>query len=290
LKPLNGVTTKIQPAHGIDNRTPILGIEWDPNLIDLSEDELEQILWDGEPRIAIGGKGSFLPFPPNEGHAATITPYMLVPGEQKIVADHLYHAFSTAPKPGSRKKAEAPVADLSGEWDVHVEFVSGNADHSFTLRQTGNDIVGTHVGQAAIRELKGTMDGNKVLIRSSYLLHGARLDYIFEGTADSNQLHGNLSVGEYGSGRWSAKRREPKFPRGGRGHTGVVPVVESSSIDERWRGTPPAGHGPVPPTLSSQRRVQSEVEACSEAEAGDDLSTQGGGLSLAFDTRALPCR
>ncbi|HXE13644.1 MAG TPA: aminotransferase class V-fold PLP-dependent enzyme [Bryobacteraceae bacterium] len=216
LKPIDGITTKIQPAHGIDNRTPTLGVQWDPNLIDLTEDELEQILWDGEPRIAIGGKGSFLPFPPNESHAATITPYMLEPGEQKIVADHLYRAFSTAPKPGSRKKADSPAADLSGEWDVHVAFVSGNADHSFSIRQTGNDIAGTHVGQAAIRELKGTMDGNKVLIRSSYLLHGARLDYTFEGTGDKDQMQGNLSVGEYGFGRWSAKRRKAKFPRGGR--------------------------------------------------------------------------
>lgn len=216
LKPLSGVTTKIEPARGIDNRTPTLALQWDPNLIDLTEDELEQILWDGEPRIAICGKGSFLPFPPNEGHAATITPYMLVAGEQKIVAEHLYRALSAAPKPGSRKKGESPAADLSGEWDVHVEFVSGNADHSFILAQNGNDMIGTHVGQAAVRELKGTIDGNKVLIRSAYLLHGARLDYTFEGTADHSQMQGNLSVGEYGSGRWSAKRRAPQFPRGGR--------------------------------------------------------------------------
>jgi hypothetical protein len=72
------------------------------------------------------------------------------------------------------------------------------------------------MGQAAIRELKGTIGGNKVLIRSSYLLHGARLDYTFEGTADNDRLQGNLSVGEYGSGRWSAQRRAPQFPRGGR--------------------------------------------------------------------------
>lgn len=216
LKPLNGVTTKLEPARGIDNRTPTLGIQWDANLIDLTEDELEQILWNGEPRIAIGGAGSFLPFPPNEGHAVTITPYMLVSGEQKIVAEHLYRAFSTAPKPGGRKKAGSPIADLSGEWDVHVGFVSGNADHGFVIRQTGNDIVGTHFGQAAIRELKGTIEGNKVLIRSSYLLHGARLDYMFEGTVSNDELQGNLCVGEYGSGHWSAKRRKPQFPRGGR--------------------------------------------------------------------------
>jgi seryl-tRNA(Sec) selenium transferase len=74
LKPIEGLTAAIRPARGIDNRTPTLGLRWDRARIDLTEDELEQILWDGEPRIAIGGKGSFLPFPPDQnkyrrGHA-----------------------------------------------------------------------------------------------------------------------------------------------------------------------------------------------------------------------------
>src|SRR6185369_15368990 len=105
----------------------------------------------------------FLPFPPDESNLARIVPYQMSPGEEKIVAERLYQAFSNAPKAGARKKRAAPAANLSGPWDVHVEFVSGNADHSFSLEQNGNDLTGTHQGQAAIRDMKGTVDGANVV-------------------------------------------------------------------------------------------------------------------------------
>jgi L-seryl-tRNA(Ser) seleniumtransferase len=140
---------------------------------------------------------------------------MMMSGEEKIVAEHLYQAFSNAPKPGSRKKPEAAAANLSGQWDVHLEFVSGSADHNFTIEQNGNDLAGTHLGQAAMRELKGSLDGSNVVIRSSYTQHGARLNFTFTGTADGDRMQGPLLVGEYGSGHWTAKRHEHQFPRGG---------------------------------------------------------------------------
>jgi uncharacterized pyridoxal phosphate-dependent enzyme len=216
LKPIPGLTTQMRPARGVDNRTPTLGIQWDRSRIDITGDELEQILWDGEPRISIGGKGSFLPFPPDEGNRASVAPYQMSPGEEKIVAERLYQAFSSAPKPGARKKPAAAAANLSGRWDVHVEFVSGSADHSFSLDQNGNDLTGTHQGQAAIRDMKGTIDGASVVLRSSYTQHGARLNYTFRGTVDNGRMRGGLLVGEYGEGKWSAKRHEDRFPGGGR--------------------------------------------------------------------------
>ncbi len=216
LKPVEGLTTNIQPARGVDNRTPSLGITWDRGHIDLTEDELEQILWDGEPRIAIGGKGSFLPFPPDEKSRAAVTPYTMMPGEEKIVAERLYEAFSKAPRPGLRRKPAAPAANLSGEWGVHLEFISGNADHNFMLEQNGNDLTGTHEGQAAVRDLKGTLDGAHVVMRSSYTPHGARINFTFDGTVNNDRMQGTVLVGEYGEARWSANRHEHHFPRGGR--------------------------------------------------------------------------
>jgi seryl-tRNA(Sec) selenium transferase len=216
LKPIAGVTTEIRSARGVDNRTPILNVQWDRNRIELTEDEMEQILWDGDPRISIGGKGSFLPFPPDSSYRASITPYQMSPGEEKVVADRLYQALSTAPKPGSRKQPAAPAANLSGVWDVHLEFVSGAADHTLTIEQSGNDLTGTHQGQAAVRDLKGTLDGANVVMRSSYTQHGARLNYTFRGTVENGRMQGGLLVGEYGEGRWSARRHEPHFPGSGR--------------------------------------------------------------------------
>jgi hypothetical protein len=216
VKPIAGLTTQIRPARGVDNRTSSLALQWDRERIDLTGDELEQILWDGEPRICIGGKGSFLPFPPDESNRASIVPFQLSPGEEKIVAERLYQAFSNAPKAGARKKPAAPAANLSGRWDVHVEFVSGSADHSFSLEQNSNELTGTHQGQAAIRDMKGTLDGASVLLRSSYTQHGARLNYTFRGTVENGRMQGSLLVGEYGEGKWTARRHQGQFPSGGR--------------------------------------------------------------------------
>lgn len=204
LKPIAGITTAIVPARGVDNRTPTLAIDWDPGRIPLTEDRLEQILWDGDPRIAIGGKGSFLPFPPDQSHSAHIVPFMLQPGDEQIIAARLYQAFS---RPASAKPPQPPAADLSGSWDVHLEFLAGSADHSFTIQQSGAGLTGLHLGQAATRELKGTLDGSAVIIRTSYTLHGARLNFTFQGTAAGDRMEGAVSLGEYGNARWSAVRR-----------------------------------------------------------------------------------
>jgi hypothetical protein len=206
LKPIAGLTTSIQAPRGVDNRTPRLIIEWDRSRIDLTEEELEDVLWNGDPRVAINGKGSFLPFPPDEGNTATVIPYMMALGDEKIVAEQLYRALSKAPKPGSRKKAAPAAFDLSGRWDVHVEFVLGSTDHIFAIEQSGNDLKGMHQGLAASRELRGALDGSDILMRSAYADHGARLNYTFRGTVQANWMEGSLLVGELGTGRWTARR------------------------------------------------------------------------------------
>ena len=60
------------------------------------------------------------------------------------------------------------------------------------------------------------IDGSEIVVRSSYTQHGARLNYTFRGMAQAKQMEGSLLVGEYGTGRWSAKRHEHQFPQGGR--------------------------------------------------------------------------
>lgn len=163
VKPIQGITTEILPARGINNRSPRLIIRWDPAAIDMTEDELEQKLFHGDPRVAVGGAGSFLPFPPDAGNSVSIMPYQMMPGEAKIVADRLYEELSRAPKPGWRKKLAEPVANLTGQWDVRLTYVYGAGDCRLVLEQKGNEIGGIHYGMAADREVTGAMDGGNVL-------------------------------------------------------------------------------------------------------------------------------
>lgn len=209
LEQIPGVTTDIAQtqAQGFStpNRTPSLRVAWDTGRIPLNGDDVENLLWDGTPRIAVGGAGSFLPFPPNFKPTIQIVPTSLEAGEERLIADRVFSVLSNPPPKPPR--TEAPAFDVNGQWEVDLKFVSGNATQSFALEQKGSDLVGTHYGSFARRDLNGTLHGRDILIRSSYTEQGVRLNFTFTGTVHGDTMKGHVRLGEYGSAEWEAKRR-----------------------------------------------------------------------------------
>jgi L-seryl-tRNA(Ser) seleniumtransferase len=210
LSAIDGVTTSmIQPA-GLSNRTPSLRVWWQRQRFGVSGDELARTLLDTDPRIALfpaSGAGD----PSLTG--VSITPYMLSPGEEEIVADRLHVLLSgRSPRDGTAPVA-APVGDLTGQWDVRIEFAASVSTHVFHLRQQGREIDGAHQGDFVSRNLSGTLDGDVVRIRSTYgEQHGDALSFSFSGRVapgSKDEIAGTLDMGEYLSARWTAKRRLP---------------------------------------------------------------------------------
>jgi hypothetical protein len=177
--------------------------------IPLNGFDVENLLWDGEPRIAIGGAGSFLPFPPPTEPEIRITPYQLEAGEEKVIADAV-HAILSRP-PAVPRPTESPAFDVTGQWDVEIKYVASTARHTFSLEQKESELLGTHYGTFADRNLSGTLHGRKLLARSSYTQQGVRLNFTFTGTVTDDAMEGSVSVGEYGNGEWKAQRRS--YPR-----------------------------------------------------------------------------
>jgi uncharacterized pyridoxal phosphate-dependent enzyme len=205
LKTIPGVTTDIRQPQGRSNRTPTLRVQWDAQRIPLTGYDVENLLWDGEPRIAVSGAGSFLPFPPNFEPNISIVPYQLEAGEERLIADRVHAVLSNPPRrPG---RTEAAASDVSGQWDVELKFVGGSAKHAFMLEQKGNTLVGTHAGTFATRELNGTLHAQDIVLRSSYTEQGVRLNFTFTGTVASDTMGGSISLGEYGTAEWKATRR-----------------------------------------------------------------------------------
>src|SRR6185503_12529022 len=109
----------------------------------LSGDDVARLLFEGEPRVGV--------FPARgDGEPALtgirIGPYMMSPGDEKIVAERLYAVLSGAPRPAPPTPPAAPAADISGAWEVQVQYAAGSSRHTVSLRQRGNDLDGTHVG------------------------------------------------------------------------------------------------------------------------------------------------
>lgn len=204
LKDVKGVTTEVIQPRGLSNRAPSLKVEWDMATIPLTGQNVEQFLWDGDPRIAVSGAGSFLPFPPNQQPNIRIYPSQLQSGEEQIIADRVFEILSNPP--AIRQSYSAPDFDISGRWGIEIKFSAGAAHQTFVFEQKDSKLTGTHEGSFALRNITGTIHGSDILVWSSYTREGVRLNFEFSGKVDGDTMGGRLSMGEYGMAEWYGKR------------------------------------------------------------------------------------
>jgi seryl-tRNA(Sec) selenium transferase len=191
----DGVKAVVREPEGLSNHTPSLNISWDPAKLGITGDQVAKELFTTEPRIAIGS---------NE-HGLSIIGYMMFAGEEKIVADRISQILSR-PRP-QMPGQKAPSGDLTGRWDVKIDFYAGSAEHHFYVKQQENKLVGTHQGDFVARDFHGTISGNEVLIASAVgESHGASLSYRFAGKLDGDKMSGTLDMGEYLGAKWTATR------------------------------------------------------------------------------------
>jgi L-seryl-tRNA(Ser) seleniumtransferase len=218
VKKIEGVTTSVREPRGLSNHSPGLSITWDPAKLNITGEEVSRILDTSEPRILLGGgggggggRGSLRSA--NET-GVSITAYMMSPGEDKIVGDRLYQILSAKRQPRVTEVPKTPAGDLTGRWNVHIEFAAGSSDHNFHVKQQGNQLVGTHQGDFTARDFSGTISGDDVRIASTIgEVHGAALSYRFSGKLNGDKMSGTLDMGEYLGAKWTAARHA--FGRGG---------------------------------------------------------------------------
>jgi hypothetical protein len=133
---------------------------------------------------------------------------MLATGDEKVIADRLVAILS---KPPGQTEPAAPspaAADLAGQWTVRVQYAASVSTHAFHLTQKGTDLGGFHQGDFLTREVTGTIEGDRVRIRSAFgEQHGDSINLTFNGTVSGDQMSGPLDMGEYLGATWSATRR-----------------------------------------------------------------------------------
>lgn len=214
------VQTAVREPSGLSNRSPVLMISWDPTKLHITGEELAEEVARNKPRIALGaggfGGGRRGASEPDSGTTTSIsiTPWMMQPGEDQIVAERLYGVLSKkrSPKP----EMKPPAANLSGRWDVHVEFFSSQSQHTLFLEQEGNRIRGSHRGDFAVREVSGIMDGDEVRLRATGAERGTgdSVNFLFAGTVSGETFAGPLYMGEYLNAKFTARRHSYPVSRG----------------------------------------------------------------------------
>jgi len=213
VKRVSGVTTRIEPPEGLSNKTPILRIEWDGAALGITGEEVRNHLLETEPRIVLGSAHGARP--DQMASLVSITPYMLMPGDDKIVADRLHQVLS---KPPRLSEPIAPpqgnLVSVAGQWQLALQFDRGAATHTLVFEQNGADLLGTHNGEFVSGDLRGKVQSNRVKFHSSQKIEGQRLNYEFSGIVDGDKMNGEVGLGEYGSARWTAERHQYQTPGG----------------------------------------------------------------------------
>jgi L-seryl-tRNA(Ser) seleniumtransferase len=201
---IDGVTTSVTETTELSNRTPSLAIKWDPKRLAISGAAVAKMLFDSEPRIATPGGRD------RDGQTSiSVTPYMMAAGEEKIVAERIHAILSNPPNQDPPVRTAAPAADLTGQWDVRIDYAANSSAHTLHVKQAGNRLEGSHQGDFISRDLSGTIEGNAVQISSSYTeRHGDALSFRFTGTVAGDAMSGTLDMGEYLTAKWTAKRHD----------------------------------------------------------------------------------
>jgi L-seryl-tRNA(Ser) seleniumtransferase len=203
---ISGVTTQVEEPEGLSNRTPSLRIEWDAAQLGITGQELSKLLLDTEPRIALGGASGSRPS--SMKSSVTVTPWMMMPGDDRIVASRLCALLKDHPSYPNPVVPQGELASLAGQWRATLTFATGSAEHMLVFEQQGDSLVGTHFAEYGSGDLVGSVNANQVHFHSSQKIEGQRLSYEFTGTAQGDKMSGTINMGEYGISQWSAERHQ----------------------------------------------------------------------------------
>jgi hypothetical protein len=211
-KRVNGVSTRYEQPNSLSNRAPILRMEWDANQVGITGQEVGKHLLDTEPRVVLGSATGSRP--DHMASQISVMPYMMMPGDDKIVAERIYEALSKPPKFENPSVPQGEPVSVAGQWQVELQFLRGTAQHIIILEQHGGELTGTHQGEFISGDLSGMVAANEVRFRSSQKIEGQRLSYEFTGKVEQDKMSGDVDMGEYGPAKWSAQRHHYQAPGG----------------------------------------------------------------------------
>src|SRR5262249_45741037 len=170
---VSGVRAAIQrPAGGTPYRWMI--IEWDPAQVGITAGDVYDRLLDGEPRVMSHAAG--------DGYSFRVRPAAVRPGDQTLAGRRIAEVLRQAPKSVPKKTPSPPAADVAGRWEVDGQYSRGTARHSLLLLTRGNRVDGSHIGRRLQGAVSGTVEGDRVRLRSALPCEGTQLTYRFDGT------------------------------------------------------------------------------------------------------------
>ena len=205
LKGVPSLAAEVEmPTADLSNRAPLLNIRWDAAKVGITGTELVAKLDEGTPRILVmGGQGRR---PEMMSSSITIMPYMMQPGDYKVVAEAISGHLR---KPGHFDNPPVPtgsMANLAGTWNVAIHYTLGTGQQQFVLKQEGTSISGDQKGEIFNATLKGKVVADHAMLTSVMEANGYQVPYTFTGVVSGSKFSGDVKLGEYGSATFTATK------------------------------------------------------------------------------------
>jgi len=212
-KPLAGLadvkTDIIEPAGVV--RVPVLSVRWDPARIHIDGMGVRARLLEGTPRVMIDDNTAMT-------DSIMLDPFQFEPGQAAEVGRAVAVVLNAA-RATAVESAAAPAADLSGEWEVRVQFLHGERRHRVTLRQQGSALAGDQHSAQFDGAVAGSLLANRVRMTFSTRYEGAIISYQLDGEVADGRMGGKAVLGggmeghvgpvnlaQFGTGEWQAIR------------------------------------------------------------------------------------
>jgi hypothetical protein len=205
-----GVAASVQrePGASLSNRSPRVAVRWDSRKLGITGPDVADLLDKGEPRILLGGGGGGQGADGPGDTGISITSAMMASGDETIVAQRLLQILSAKHNLKPEDAPAPPATNLSGRWEVQIQYTASSTIHTLHLQQNGNRLEGTHQGDFLARDISGMISGDTVTLASNVTeRHGDALSYRFRGKVAGETVSGSLDMGEYLAATWTAQRR-----------------------------------------------------------------------------------
>jgi L-seryl-tRNA(Ser) seleniumtransferase len=210
VRRLAGASGTVIEPEGVD-LVPRLKLAWDRRHYPIDGLGLRQRLLDAEPRIMLDDNSA-------SENEIEIDPFQLQRGEAALVGDAVAAALSEA-----RTMAPLSVmparADISGEWELRVNFLHGARVHRLAIEQKGAELGGRQRAEGFDGPLVGRLDGGRVQLMVTARHEASTLCYRFDGELRDGEMRGTavlgaatdehggvVNQGQFGAGRWRASR------------------------------------------------------------------------------------
>lgn len=196
---IDSVTTSIHEPTALSNRAPNLTISWDPAVLHITGQAVAEDMARKPPRVAVGDSDG-------DGVASIrINPSQMHDEQVPVVIERVRGLLTAQRAPAA--DMEAPAADLSGEWEVTIRYAVSSTTHLWSLRQEAHWIHGRHESDHSVQDIRGTLEGDRLALRSDARRPGDNIPFMFGGTLAGEVLSGTLNLGEYQMATFEARRR-----------------------------------------------------------------------------------